>query len=178
MHPSMSDESLFPNDDIEFNLFDDEIDEIDDIDNAVDNFMTHYTSIEGNSWEILDRSLDVSTESLPRLHVEGEHRRSPPPMEAEDPLLGRVVTPDYKPKVQAPPLEFNAVELQLEYLRTLKKLAKSMRRSDETRSIVKRQRSSDNDENFFMTRRWSELEQDRNKISKIIHHDSTHRTVF
>ena len=41
----------------------------------------------------------------------------------------------------APPMTPEAVELDLEFKRRLKKLANSMRRSDESRNLVKRQRS-------------------------------------
>ena len=41
------------------------------------------------------------------------------------------------------------IELELEYQRSLKKLANSMRRSDNSRSIVKRQRSSESQGKLF-----------------------------
>jgi hypothetical protein len=138
--------------------------------------------------------------------------RTPPPRadaaaDDADPHLGRVViTPDYRHPTRilstttttthhnTASLDMETVELQLEYLRTLKKLAKLMRRSDETRAIVKRQRTMDSgyhhhndhdDEwgggaarNFFASSRWGELEYTRNKVAKMIHYESATRAVF
>jgi len=56
------------------------------------------------------------------------------------------------------------IELELEYQRSLKKLANSMRRSDNSRSIVKRQRSSEAKENFFQSPRCEELERSRQQM--------------
>jgi hypothetical protein len=124
--------------------------------------------------------------------------RSPPPrphpeLQFADPHLGRVVvTPDFKPKtltitpsdmdtsleIGTPP-DIDTVELQLEYLRTLKRLARLMRRSDETRSIVKRQRSDQcGKDNFFTSPRWRELEQTRSEVATLIHHQSAVKKVF
>jgi hypothetical protein len=168
----------------EFNLFD-AIDED-------DTFLAPFTSANDeavDSWGLGDEDflthderLDDSTQNHPQWYDEEESPRTPlPPMLPVDDLLESVaeVTPESKPKLQTPQ-DVNSVELQLEYLRTLKKLTKSMRRSDETRSIVKRQRLSDSDgsSNFFQTSRWSELELSRQKIAKLIHHESTKRNVF
>jgi hypothetical protein len=118
--------------------------------------------------------------------------RSPPPrphpeLQVADPHLGRVVvTPDFKPKTVtvAPPeidtpTDMDTVELQLEYLRTLKRLARLMRRSDETRSIVKRRRFDKCDKNnFFTSPRWRELEQTRSEVATLIYHQSAAKKVF
>ena len=74
-----------------------------------------------------------------------------------------------------------AYKLQLQYKRTLKKLAKSMRRSDATRTIVKRQRSSmsihsglssdeDLSEDFFVGDRCAQVEQSRKSLFQLLQH--------
>jgi hypothetical protein len=169
----------------EFNLSD--CDEIDgDLENSLAAPLTNTGMERTDSWGRLFDRLGYqygSSDGVPRMNDEcGFCSLSPPPsppMKAEDPHLGRVVVvhEESKPNVQDHPLEVNQVELQLDYLRTLKKLAMSMRRSDETRSIVKRQRGDDKN-NFFMTPRWNELEQNRSMIFKVIQLDSSTRTVF
>jgi hypothetical protein len=67
-------------------------------------------------------------------------------------------------------------ELQMQYQDTLKKLAKSMRRSDATRSVIKRQRKvtpslsfeSDNAKDFFASPNLQQLEQSRNDFLFLI----------
>lgn len=110
---------------------------------------------------------------------------SPPQQQAvlpivdADPHVGRVVvTPEFKPKAIAPVPHFEPADMNIEYRRTLHKLATYMRRSDQTRSIVKRQRSDHGAYNFFESERWIELEQNRGEIKKIIHYETATRTVF
>ena len=72
-----------------------------------------------------------------------------------------------------------AYRLQLQYKRTVKKLAKSMRRSDATRTIVKRQRSSmslhsglrpddDISEDFFAGDRYAQVEHSRRSLFQLL----------
>lgn len=82
-------------------------------------------------------------------------------------------------------------ELQLQYQRTLMRFTKSMRRSDQTRSIVKRQRNSkipvtvsrsfdhddgDDDDDtrvdFFDSARCKELEETRRRVYQMLHTSS------
>jgi hypothetical protein len=83
------------------------------------------------------------------------------------------ITPEQQalPKVNLPDL----VELQLKCQLTLKKLASSMRRSHETRSIVKRQHLQSpvftedvSDSNMFSTQRARAMEESRRKIYQMI----------
>lgn len=79
-----------------------------------------------------------------------------------------------------PPSLPNLEELQRQYQQTLRKLAKSMRRSDATRSIVKRQKplnfkgaliainSSRAESNFFQSERCKELEASRRQLLRFI----------
>lgn len=61
------------------------------------------------------------------------------------------------------------IELQIDYQRTLQRLSKSMRRSDETRSIVKRQRiGRDQYKNFFDSPQCDELELSRKRILDVL----------
>jgi hypothetical protein len=57
-------------------------------------------------------------------------------------------------------------EIQSQYQRTLRKLASSMRRSEETRSIVKRQRCTE--PNFFTSPKAYTMEQNRNCLYRMI----------
>ena len=104
------------------------------------------------------------------LYSEEEYQKvapeSPQP-NAEAAAVNRIssipITPDTTfPRENTAP---SIVELQFEYQRTLQKLAKSMRRSDETRSIVKRQRLS---YNFFQTTRCEQLEDTRQKVLQVV----------
>jgi hypothetical protein len=87
------------------------------------------------------------------------------------------ITPDQKyEEIQLP----DSTELHMQYQNTLKKLAKSMRRSDATRSVIKRQRrcspslsvESDDRTDYFTSPRCQELEQSRNRLFRIINRDS------
>jgi len=65
------------------------------------------------------------------------------------------------------------VELELEFKRSMKKLASSMRRSDESRSMVKRQRSynsstGSSSRDFFQSQRCEELEHNRQTMFGMI----------
>jgi hypothetical protein len=90
-----------------------------------------------------------------------------------------LVTPEPQPEgavtSTAPsPTPFpSAAELQRQYQHTLRKLAKSMRRSDATRSIVKRQKPLHFKEmsaamNFFHSERCKELEDSRRQLLRFI----------
>jgi hypothetical protein len=83
------------------------------------------------------------------------------------------ITPEHQapPKINIPDL----AELQVKCQRTLKKLANSMRRSDETRSIVKRQRlhstafkENECDDDFFSSRHASAMEESRRRLYQMI----------
>jgi hypothetical protein len=91
-----------------------------------------------------------------------------------------VCTPEYKPRsiirVEHHVSTVVPVELQLEFLRTLKKLNKSIQRTDQSRTVVKRLHSSD--ENVFYTSKWLEVQQNRQIFAQMIYNDSLTRTVF
>jgi hypothetical protein len=91
-----------------------------------------------------------------------------------------VCTPEYKPRstirVEHHVSTVVPVELQLDFLRTLKKLNKSIQRTDQSRTVVKRLHSSD--ENFFYTSKWLEVQQNRHVFAQMIYNDSLTRTVF
>jgi hypothetical protein len=91
-----------------------------------------------------------------------------------------VCTPEYKPRstirVEHHVSTVVPVELQLDFLRTLKKLNISIQRTDQSRTVVKRLHSSD--ENFFYTSEWLEVQQNRHIFAQMIYNDSLTRTVF
>lgn len=69
-------------------------------------------------------------------------------------------------------------ELQMQYQRTLRKLATSMRRSDETRCIIKRQRVSSScgrfdESDFFASPREKAMEESRRKLYDMIRQGTT-----
>jgi hypothetical protein len=66
------------------------------------------------------------------------------------------------------------VELQLEFLRTLKKLDRSIQRTNQSRSMVKRLHTA----SFLERSEWHQIEEDRQQFAEMIHHDSLTRTVF
>jgi hypothetical protein len=87
------------------------------------------------------------------------------------------ITPDQKiEEIQLP----DSTELHMQYQNTLKKLAKSMRRSDATRSVIKRQRKfspslsfeSDDETDFFTSPRCQQLEQSRKRLFRVINGDA------
>jgi hypothetical protein len=79
-----------------------------------------------------------------------------------------------------PVLTSSCCELQLQYKRTIKSLTKSMRRSDQTRTIVKRQRSSfsigsalsssddEPSEDFFYSDRCAQVEDSRRHLLRLL----------
>jgi hypothetical protein len=83
------------------------------------------------------------------------------------------IAPDQKKEVLQLP---NLTELQLQYQNTLKKLAKSMKRSRVTRSMIKRQSKlssilsidSDDETDFFTSPRRKQLEQSRKGLFCLI----------
>jgi hypothetical protein len=167
---------------------------VDDVDD-VEVRLSHSENGLPRVWERWNHPGDLRDQGFELELVDGDDEecpRSPPPrphpeLAAADPHLGRVVvTPDFKPKtvtVTPPdidtPADIDTVELQLEYLRTLKRLARLMRRSDETRSIVKRHRTDmcAND-SFFTSPRWRELELTRSEVATLIYHQSVAKKVF
>lgn len=56
------------------------------------------------------------------------------------------------------------IELELQVQSSMRKLANSMRRSDTSRSIVKRQRPNESEKNFFTSIRCQHLEQSRQRF--------------
>lgn len=83
------------------------------------------------------------------------------------------ITPEQQvpTKINLPDL----ADLQLHFQRTMKKLAKSMRRSDETRLIVKRQRlqsplfkDEESDSDFFPSYHANAMEESRQKLYQMI----------
>jgi hypothetical protein len=103
-------------------------------------------------------------------------RRSPPPKKQRSFEFSDEVSPDAKNEhVPLPGL----TELQMQYQNSLKKLAKSMQRSDVTRSVIKRQRKvtpslsfeSDNAKDFFAGPRMQQLEQSRKRLLCVINRD-------
>jgi hypothetical protein len=147
-----------------------------------------------------DGALGLQGERLPNLHgfssssrrnslfslvFEGERYRESPGKRSS------LVTPEPQPEdtplaASSPTLLPNAEELQRQYQHTLRKLAKSMRRSDATRSIVKRQKALHFKEmsvamrgrggdpsamavaNFFQSERCKELEETRRQLLRFI----------
>lgn len=96
-------------------------------------------------------------------------------------LPAQVVTPRQRP-TSTVVLVPKIAELEIQYNRSLIRFTKSMQRSDQTRSIVKRQRSSavstrtethdhDNDDasdDFFVSARCKELEETRRQVYKML----------
>jgi hypothetical protein len=66
------------------------------------------------------------------------------------------------------------VELQLEFLRTLKKLDRSIQRTDQSRSVIKRLHAA----SFMDRSEWHQIEEHRQQFAEMIHRDSLTRTVF
>ena len=99
-----------------------------------------------------------------------EAPRTPSPRPVRNVLQNNVheITPEShsQPKVQLP----DTTELELQYQRTLKRLSKSMRRTDETRGIVKRQRLNKTDPNcnFFQSSKAKVMEESRKKLYQMI----------
>jgi hypothetical protein len=102
--------------------------------------------------------------------------RSPPPKRHRSFKFSNEVSPDAKNEhVPLPGL----AELQMEYQNSLKKLAKSMQRSDMTRSVIKLQRKvtpslsfeSENAKDFFAGPRMQQLEQSRKRLLCVINRD-------
>lgn len=145
------------------------------------------SSLQGN-----DENLGLRRECLPNLYnsssspsrrnsllsTELEKERNHPAPSKRSSL----VTPE-PPQDEAitnsPPSLPKPDELQRQYQQTLRKLAKSMRRSDATRSIVKRQKplnfkattlhsSSRAVSNFFQSERCKELEESRRQLLRFI----------
>jgi hypothetical protein len=103
-------------------------------------------------------------------------RRSPPPKKQRSFEVSNGVSPAAKKKhVPLPGL----TELQMQYQTSLKKLAKSMQRSDATRSVIKRQRKvkpslsfeSNNSKDFFAGPRMQQLEKSRKLLRCVINRD-------
>jgi hypothetical protein len=103
-------------------------------------------------------------------------RRSPPPKKQRSFEFSNEVSPDAKNEHAPLP---GLTELQMQYQNSLKKLAKSMQRSDVTRSVIKRQRKvtpslsfeSDNAKDFFAGPRMQQLEQSRKRLLCVINRD-------
>lgn len=99
-----------------------------------------------------------------------EAPRTPSPKPARKVVQNKAheITPELcsQPKVKLP----DTTELELQYRRTLKRLSKSMRRTDETRGIVKRQRLSKTDRhcNFFQSSKAKVMEESRQKLYRLI----------
>ena len=141
-----------------------------------------------NNFDHLQTQQEVTNVELPPLYQQDQNKQSPPqsPIPNEINVYGRNDIHHVTPEQQAnSPLRLpDAAELQLQYKRTLKKLAKSMRRSDATRNMVKRQRSasysvgsafsSDDDlsEDFFCGTRAAQMEQSRRKLMQLIHQET------
>jgi hypothetical protein len=100
-------------------------------------------------------------------------RRPPPPQRHRSMYTAREVSHDAKNEhVPLPGL----TELQMQYQNSLKKLTKSMQRSDVTRSVITRQRKvtpslsfdSDNAKDFFAGPRMQQLEESRKRLLCVI----------
>jgi hypothetical protein len=104
-------------------------------------------------------------------------RRSHNPKKQRSFEFSYEVSPDAK-RNEHVPLP-GLTELQMQYQNSLKKLAKSMQRSDVTRSVIKRQRKvtpslsfeSDNAKDFFAGPRMQQLEQSRKRLLCVINRD-------
>lgn len=114
-------------------------------------------------------SLGISSIVIPN-----ERAQSPLPEQRESFNYTHEITPEKNKNEDADVNLPNVTDLQQQYQNTLKKLAKSMRRSDMTRSVIKRQRKvspslsfdSTNAPDFFASK---ELEQDRKHLFQLIH---------
>jgi hypothetical protein len=100
------------------------------------------------------------------------HQKQEAPFDVSHPI-----TPDQKNLgIQLPDL----TELQMQYQTTLKKLANSMRQSDATRSVLKRQREfspslsfeSDGETDYFSSPRCRQLEQSRKRLLCVVDRDA------
>lgn len=125
-----------------------------------------------DAWGLIDEQ-DSSTEST----ESSDTPRTPSEAERQVVMLNfsevtHQVTPDQQVpnKLVYPDL----TELQIKYLRTLKNLARSMKRSDETRTIVLRQRmqsaelQDEGGSDFFSSPQLEEVEESRQNLYKLI----------
>jgi len=108
-------------------------------------------------------------ESLPALYNLAP--RSPSPSRSH--TSAHEISPDQESQGRAHITD--PCQLQVQYKRTLRKLAKSIRQSDATRSQIKRQKrlsaslsDSEDDCDFFTSRRCMELEKSRKQLLKLI----------
>jgi len=147
---------------------------------------------DGN-WGNLDENDDdfesfdaKSVESfLPGIMYQEFEVRQPPPTfqdarSVDDRLMMNMVSASRPPPLQTTSINSTicsamtpeGVELELEFKRSMKKLASSMRRSDESRSLVKRQRSYNSStgsfRDFFQSQRCEELEHNRQTMFGMI----------
>lgn len=134
----------------------------------------------GSGWETMkdeeDELVGPELQTLPSLFRHG-FPRTP----SSSPLKGMVcddhthqITPEkQKPSEVSLP---DVTELQIQYQRTLKKLTRSMQRSDETRSIVKRQRLcssaakiyKEGENDFFSSPQAKAIEEAREKLYEVL----------
>ena len=144
---------------------------LDDV--ADDGFLLQFTS--GGSSEASDVTLGLSDESesehqeeLPSLYKE----RSYSPDPEEDIEESRRVTPDSSESSEAKKMRKKSTThcIKRQYRHSFKKLAKSMRQSDATRSMIKRQKRllKEDKDNFFSSPRCFELEAARRKLFNIL----------
>ncbi len=88
-------------------------------------------------------------------------------------------TTDIKSRISHTNRIYN-VELHIEFLRTLKKLNKSMQRTDQSRTFFLRAlvRHHHYRQGYFTSPEWYRSQQERQQMTKSVHYDSLHRTVF
>lgn len=135
-------------------------------------------------WETMSREDDdlvgPELQTLPSCFHHGAAPRTPSPQQKG--MLfddeAHQITPEKRKRREIDIPEMT--ELQLQYQRTLKKLAVSMQRSDETRLIVKRQRMcssttlicEEEENDFFSSPQAKAIEEARKKLYESIHSSS------
>jgi hypothetical protein len=124
------------------------------------------------TWQEVDEPRTPSQRSRNLVHLDRQNMND----------CVRTVTPETQTNQLSLP---DMANLQLQYQRGLRRLSRSMRRSDQTRSIVKRQRSAysqasggggkdDARPDFFASSRFNEFEDSRKKLFSLINGDIYH----
>jgi hypothetical protein len=136
---------------------------------------------DNDCWETMnsedDELVGPELQTLPSWLHYGSAPRTPSPHDTAFEDAAHQITPEKRKRSEIDIPEMT--ELQLQYHRTLKKLALSMQRSDETRLIVKRQRLCSStsmiyeDENdFFSSPQAKAIAEARKKLFESIHSSS------
>jgi hypothetical protein len=138
-------------------------------------------SSDNSCWETMnnedDELVGPELQTLPSFFHHGIMPRTPSPHRRSTPCDDEThqITPEKRKRCEVSVPDMT--ELQIQYQRTLKKLALSMQRSDETRSIVKQQRLcsstamiyDDEENNFFSSPQAKAIEEARKRLFESIH---------